>query len=601
MAGCPNLTVFGVKDSYTNTYCTERNIPFVAYGEIASIAVKQAPTARQYVGNALSTTGLVLTATTADGTSYDVTSGYTVSGDKFDAAGEKTVTVSYNGKEASFKVNVIGVSAIMITSAPAKTTYFVGDTLNCSGLTFRVSYSDGTTAVKMSDYTTNVSTFTKSGEQIVRVYYYGANGVFKVYVNAVNIKNVEIETEPTKKTYFAGDAIDLAGLTLKVTYDNGTTATVDKGFTTSTTLDSSAVTTVVVDYQGFKVSYEVQVTDVVRVSWAMTSEPTKLEYQVGDSLDTTGLVVTEYYNNGTSKEFTTGFTCTPDNFTEIGEQIVTVTYAGSTTMFVVNVTEKVHEHNYTSTVTKNATCTEAGIRTFTCECGDTYQESIDALGHDFGEWTVTKPATCTEKGIETRHCSRCDATETRETDKAEHVYTAVVTPPTCTEKGYTTHTCSCGDSYVDSYVDATGHTEGEWKVTKQPTVDEDGERTLYCSVCGAAIRTESISKLPKGKVHSVEISDIKINYRETAKITPKIEVDDDVTYTVRYESSDPKIATVDENGNVTAMKRGSGSATIKCIVTDQYGNTVEDTCTVNVRLSFAQILITYLLFGWIWY
>ena len=601
MAGCPNLTVFGVKDSYTNTYCTERNIPFVAYGEIASIAVKQTPTARQYVGNALNTTGLVLTATTADGTSYDVTSGYTVSGDKFDAAGEKTVTVSYNGKEASFKVNVIGVSAIMITSAPAKTTYFVGDTLNCSGLTFRVSYSDGTTAVKMSDYTTNVSTFTKSGEQIVRVYYYGANGVFKVYVNAVNIKNVEIETEPTKKTYFAGDAIDLAGLTLKVTYDNGTTATVDKGFTTSTTLDSSAVTTVVVDYQGFKVSYEVQVTDVVRVSWAMTSEPTKLEYQVGDSLDTTGLVITEYYNNGTSKEFTTGFTCTPDNFTEIGEQIVTVTYAGSTTMFVVNVTEKVHEHNYTSTVTKNATCTEAGIRTFTCECGDTYQESIDALGHDFGEWTVTKPATCTEKGIETRHCSRCDATETRETDKAEHVYTAVVTPPTCTEKGYTTHTCSCGDSYVDSYVDATGHTEGEWKVTKQPTVDEDGERTLYCSVCGAAIRTESISKLPKGKVHSVEISDIKINYRETAKITPKIEVDDDVTYTVRYESSDPKIATVDENGNVTAMKRGSGSATIKCIVTDQYGNTVEDTCTVNVRLSFAQILITYLLFGWIWY
>lgn len=89
MAGCPNLTVFGVKDSYTNTYCTERNIPFVAYGEIASIAVKQAPTARQYVGNALSTTGLVLTATTADGTSYDVTSGYTVSGDKFDAAARK--------------------------------------------------------------------------------------------------------------------------------------------------------------------------------------------------------------------------------------------------------------------------------------------------------------------------------------------------------------------------------------------------------------------------------------------------------------------------------------------------------------------------------
>ena len=39
----------------------------------------------------------------------------------------------------------------------------------------------------------------------------------------------------------------------------------------------------------------------------------------------------------------------------------------------------------------------------------------------------------------------------------EHVYTAVVTAPTCTERGYTTHTCACGESYVDSYVDALGH------------------------------------------------------------------------------------------------------------------------------------------------
>ena len=39
----------------------------------------------------------------------------------------------------------------------------------------------------------------------------------------------------------------------------------------------------------------------------------------------------------------------------------------------------------------------------------------------------------------------------------EHDYEAVVTDPTCTEQGYTTYTCECGDSYVDDYVDATGH------------------------------------------------------------------------------------------------------------------------------------------------
>ena len=40
----------------------------------------------------------------------------------------------------------------------------------------------------------------------------------------------------------------------------------------------------------------------------------------------------------------------------------------------------------------------------------------------------------------------------------EHTYESSVTAPTCTEQGYTTYTCECGDSYVDDYVDATGHT-----------------------------------------------------------------------------------------------------------------------------------------------
>ena len=39
----------------------------------------------------------------------------------------------------------------------------------------------------------------------------------------------------------------------------------------------------------------------------------------------------------------------------------------------------------------------------------------------------------------------------------EHSYTSAVTEPTCTAQGYTTHTCTCGDSYVDSYTNALGH------------------------------------------------------------------------------------------------------------------------------------------------
>ena len=72
-----------------------------------------------------------------------------------------------------------------------------------------------------------------------------------------------------------------------------------------------------------------------------------------------------------------------------------------------------------------------------------------------------------------------------------HSYKDVVTAPTCTEKGYTTHTCACGDSYVDTYVDALGHAWDNGKVTKEPTATETGVRTYTCTRCHET-KTESI-------------------------------------------------------------------------------------------------------------
>ena len=65
------------------------------------------------------------------------------------------------------------------------------------------------------------------------------------------------------------------------------------------------------------------------------------------------------------------------------------------------------------TVTKAATCTEAGVSTRTCTvCGAEETLTVPALGHKFGEWTVTKAATCTETGVSTRTCTVCGAEET---------------------------------------------------------------------------------------------------------------------------------------------------------------------------------------------
>ena len=75
-----------------------------------------------------------------------------------------------------------------------------------------------------------------------------------------------------------------------------------------------------------------------------------------------------------------------------------------------------------------------------------------------------------------------------------HSYKDVVTAPTCTTKGYTTHTCACGDSYVDTYVDALGHAWDNGKVTKEPTETESGVKTFTCTRCGET-KTETIPKL----------------------------------------------------------------------------------------------------------
>ena len=142
-------------------------------------------------------------------------------------------------------------------------------------------------------------------------------------------------------------------------------------------------------------------------------------------------------------------------------------------------------HDYRSVVTA-PTCTERGYTTHTCSvCGDSYVDSyVDATGHKFGNWIVTKAATCTEDGTERRDCENCDHYETRTIEATGHNYKSVVTAPTCTEQGYTTHTCAkCGDSYVDSYVDATGHKFGNWYVTKAATCEEEGTERRDCANC----------------------------------------------------------------------------------------------------------------------
>lgn len=67
--------------------------------------------------------------------------------------------------------------------------------------------------------------------------------------------------------------------------------------------------------------------------------------------------------------------------------------------------------------------------------------------------------------------------------KHEHTREIVV-EATCTEDGSKTVVCEdCGETLSTEVIPATGHSFGDWTVTKEATCFEDGEETRTCSVC----------------------------------------------------------------------------------------------------------------------
>ena len=180
--------------------------------------------------------------------------------------------------------------------------------------------------------------------------------------------------------------------------------------------------------------------------------------------------------------------------------------------------------------TVSATCTEPGSVTYTCSaCGETYTETINPLGHAYGQWTklndtqhqrvcennpthiekadhswnagtVTKDATCKESGVRTYACTVCGATKTEMINKNAANHAAYGTSiknkvdASCTAKGYTGDTVCNGCGVVisrGSEVNALGHTtpnsKGDCERCGTHLKDVDsgsGTSSGFCRYCG---------------------------------------------------------------------------------------------------------------------
>ena len=97
----------------------------------------------------------------------------------------------------------------------------------------------------------------------------------------------------------------------------------------------------------------------------------------------------------------------------------------------------------------------------------------------------------------------------------------------------------------------------------------------------------------------IKAEDMVMYYKGTDVVSTDVKEIDGIGYDVEYSSSDEKVVTVDNDGKITAV--GRGTAQIICKVTDEYGNVTKDTCNVEVKFQWWQWMIFIFLFGWIWY
>ena len=169
------------------------------------------------------------------------------------------------------RIEMVKLTSISVAQLPAKTVYTVGDAasaLDLSGMVLTLHWSDGTvSALTVTDaaaqgVTASGADFSTAAASLpVTVTAQGFTASFPIAVVAAGAPAVTgITISGTPKTdYKVGDSIDLAGLAVVVTYENGTTETVDvtasmvSGFDTA----SAGTRTVTITYGGQSTQFDI--------------------------------------------------------------------------------------------------------------------------------------------------------------------------------------------------------------------------------------------------------------------------------------------------------------------------------------------------------
>ena len=245
---------------------------------------------------------------------------------------------------SSFKKSLASIS---VAALPDKVNYLEGkDEFDITGAILRLTYDNGTTE-KIPMTAEMVSGFDNTivGTNRIKVQYGGFETSFNVTVIARSLVSIAVSKMPTKTEYLEGkDEFSPSGGELTLTYNNGTSKTVDMKDAAFTGFDNSTpgVQTVTVSYGGKTTTLKVTVIEKTLEKIEVTTLPSKTQYlESKDKLQKDGGVITLYYNNGKTATVSlndadvTGF-----NNRVVGTQTLTVHYMEKTAQFEVKIIAK---------------------------------------------------------------------------------------------------------------------------------------------------------------------------------------------------------------------------------------------------------------------
>ena len=223
-------------NGYTSSAFSETMTLTVSEPAIQSISIVTLPKKTSYLeGDTLDPEGLVLQVVYDDGSTVRVEEGYSFEPGSFPSAGTHSVRISFGGKSCGFNVRVDKledtVEGIGVLTAPKKTVYQPGESLQTAGLSIRAYTADGGHYDVSSGLDCTPTVMRDEGEQIITVKYAEHVCSFTVKVEAAKtVTGISILSLPANRSYTVGDRIDVSGLSVQLNTNRGAES-LDSGYT----------------------------------------------------------------------------------------------------------------------------------------------------------------------------------------------------------------------------------------------------------------------------------------------------------------------------------------------------------------------------------